>query len=200
MGRTAHTVGSPATAMLELRSDVDPEVDDLFNHWCDHHHAELLSLPGVRRARRYVQADGHRGTDRYLTVYDLDSPAVLDTPAFLDHAASGTPMPEALGPSLAYVRTVATLVARSGDISGTDELVRGLVRIDSGGPAPLADRLLNSWPGIVVGVRVFETGDGPDAPVVAFLDLSPGTFEADRALTEVVAYRLVFDGSSAATG
>jgi hypothetical protein len=189
--------------MLELQSDVDPEVDDLFNAWCDHHHAELLSLPGVLRARRYVRTDGRRGTGRYLTVYDLDSAAVLDTPTFLRHSTTGTPIPEALGPSLVYERTVATLVGSAGDISGADGLIRALVPTGSGELAPIADRLLKTGPRTVVGVRLFHAGNGPEIPVVAFLDrLSPGSFEsprrfeADSTLTEAVAYRLVFDDSS----
>jgi hypothetical protein len=182
--------------MLELASDVDPEVDDLFNNWCDHHHAELLSLPGVLRARRYVRIDGRRGTGRYLTTYDLDSEAVLDTPAFLDHRRTGTPIPDELGPSLVYERTVATLVGWAGDISGTGGLVRYLAPSNSVGRAPLADRLLKTVPGAVVGVRVFQAGEGPEAPVVALLDhRSPETFEADNSWREAVAYRLVFDGS-----
>ena len=199
MGHTTQT-DSSATAILELRSDLDPELDDRFNNWCDHHHGELLSLPGVLRARRYRQPDGRRGTGRYLTVYDLESTAVLGTPAFLDHRRTGIPMPEALGPSLVFERTVATMVGRAGDTSGADALVRGLVHDRRSGPASLADWLLETGPGPATGVCLYQPGDRPDAPLVALLDCrslgGPEAAGGADLLHETVAYRLVFDASS----
>jgi hypothetical protein len=202
VGRISHAVRSSA-ALLELRSDVDPEVDDLFNNWCDHHHAELLSLPGVLRARRYVRTDGRRGTGRYLTSYDLDSVAVLDTPAFLDHRQTGTPMPDELGPSLVYERTVATLVGWAGDISGQDGLVRGTVEDVPDRAASLAARLLTTLPGtgLAIGARVYQRRGDPAAQIVALLDCPSPLETIDsiigaQPLPSAVAYRLVFDGWS----
>lgn len=191
--------------MLELRSDIDPELDDLFGNWCNHHHTELLALHGVLRARRYVRMDGRSGVGRYLTIYDLESVAVLDTPAFLDHAKSGTPMPQALGPSLVYERTVATLIGEAGDNSGGHLMVRAMFDATPGeeGPA-LAVRLVDAGLGAAsaIGVRAFRPEGDHATTVVALLACSSTTqnIEArgDDTLADGVAYRLVFEGTTPA--
>jgi hypothetical protein len=187
--------------MLELRSDIDPELDELFATWCDHHHRELVALPGVRRARRYLRTDGRNGVGRYLTVYDLESVAVLETPAFLDHATSGTPMPPALGPSLVYGRTVAHLIGEAGDDDPGGPVVRA--RFD---PAPgeegasLAARLLGAGPGAAAAVRVFQPVADPTAELVvqvAYRSAPNLGAIADPGLADAVAYRLVFEATTA---
>ncbi|HEY6622310.1 MAG TPA: hypothetical protein VIX85_00640 [Acidimicrobiales bacterium] len=187
--------------MLELSSDIDPGLDDLFRAWCDHHHAEVIALPGVLRARRYLRADRRPGPARYLTIYDLASVSVLDTPAFLNHGRTGTPMPDVLGPSLVYQRTVATLVGRAGDISGTEVLVRAAGVRDEA--TSLAARLVVplSGAGPVTGARVFRVHDGPDDRLLVLLDCTDdaddlGTVMATGPWQEAVVYRRVFDRSA----
>jgi hypothetical protein len=59
-----------------------PAFEEEFNAWYDTEHlAERLAVPGFETALRYVCVDG---TPRYLAMYDMASPAVLDSAAYLN--------------------------------------------------------------------------------------------------------------------
>ena len=82
--------GSATPGLLLALVDVPPEIEADFNRWYDTEHIpERLAVPGFRAARRYrsVEPGGpfpsyYEGTPRYQTLYELDSPAVLDSPAY----------------------------------------------------------------------------------------------------------------------
>ena len=58
-----------------------PALEEEFNAWYDTEHiAERLAVPGFETALRYVCIDG---APRYLAMYDLASPDVLNSPAYL---------------------------------------------------------------------------------------------------------------------
>lgn len=58
-----------------------PSLEDEFNAWYDTEHLpERLAVPGFETALRFVCLDGH---PRYLAMYDLERPEVLDTPEYL---------------------------------------------------------------------------------------------------------------------
>lgn len=58
-----------------------PTLEEEFNAWYDTDHlAERLAVPGFETALRYVCQDGF---PRYMAMYDLKSPAVLDSPEYL---------------------------------------------------------------------------------------------------------------------
>ena len=58
-----------------------PALEEEFNAWYDTEHIpERLSVPGFETALRYVCTDG---APRYLAMYDLACPGVLDSPAYL---------------------------------------------------------------------------------------------------------------------
>jgi hypothetical protein len=58
-----------------------PHFEEEFNAWYDTEHLpERMSVPGFEAARRYVCISGCPG---YLAVYDMESPAVLDSDAYL---------------------------------------------------------------------------------------------------------------------
>jgi hypothetical protein len=58
-----------------------PMLEEEFNAWYDTEHlAERLAVPGFETALRYVCIDG---APRYLAMYDLARPDVLDSPAYL---------------------------------------------------------------------------------------------------------------------
>ncbi len=58
-----------------------PAFEEEFNAWYDTEHVpERLAVPGFESALRYISATG---TPRYLAMYDLASPLVLDTEAYL---------------------------------------------------------------------------------------------------------------------
>ncbi|MCO6416287.1 hypothetical protein JYK14_08910 [Siccirubricoccus sp. KC 17139] len=59
-----------------------PGFEEEFNAWYDTEHIpERLAVPGFLTGLRYMHASG--GTPRYLALYDLESAAVMDSPAYL---------------------------------------------------------------------------------------------------------------------
>jgi len=66
---------------LIVLAQPEPVFEEEFNAWYDTEHLpERLAVPGFETARRYVCLDG---APKYLAVYDTESAAVLDTPAYL---------------------------------------------------------------------------------------------------------------------
>lgn len=66
-------------------------MEEEFNAWFDEEHlAERLAIPGFRSAVRWV-ADVPRGGGKYLATYELDSPAVLSSAAYLERYQNQTP-------------------------------------------------------------------------------------------------------------
>jgi hypothetical protein len=62
--------------MLVLSNPTDPSQDETFNDWYDEHVREVLEVPGVVSATRYVLADkqlpgGEGPTRQYLVIYEL---------------------------------------------------------------------------------------------------------------------------------
>ena len=65
-----------------LFSEMTPDAtwEDRFNEWYDDEHIPLrMAVGGFRGAQRYRVG----GTQHYLVVYEMDSPAVLQSPAYL---------------------------------------------------------------------------------------------------------------------
>ena len=68
-----------------------PAVETAFNAWYDTEHVPALArVPGVLCARRYRTSAG--GT-KYVALYHLASPGVIDTPEW-KQASGSTPMPQ----------------------------------------------------------------------------------------------------------
>ncbi|MDI2125912.1 hypothetical protein [Yinghuangia seranimata] len=84
--------------LLHVRSDLPVVTDGSLAPRSDPYHGQVLRVPGVRRVRRFelagaFAASGEPGAApvsvgeppepaRFLTLYDLKHPGVLDTPAF----------------------------------------------------------------------------------------------------------------------
>ena len=61
--------------------DIDAQHAQEFNEWYNKEHlSELLSVPGILSAARY---EAIKGGPKYLACYELDSVAVMQTPAFI---------------------------------------------------------------------------------------------------------------------
>lgn len=82
-----------ANCLLIVTAEVDAEVEADWNRWYDDVHLpDALACPGVLAGRRYVTAaevsESDRGQGRrtriklYTTVYELDSPAAVETKEF----------------------------------------------------------------------------------------------------------------------
>ena len=66
--------------LLLVTMEPPPAMAEEFHDWYDTEHVpERLALPGFRNATRWVCV---QGWPRYLALYDLDSPAMLDTPEY----------------------------------------------------------------------------------------------------------------------
>jgi hypothetical protein len=71
--------------------DIPAEHEAEFNRVYDAEHFPTLSkVPGVLRAARYrLEHSSNPAMARYLTLYEIDSPAVLDSEAWQTAAAFG---------------------------------------------------------------------------------------------------------------
>lgn len=77
--------------LLLTLTEPPPAMDEEFNAWYDEEHlAERLSIPGFRSALRWV-AHVPAGAGKYLATYELDSVAVLSSPAYLERFHNPTP-------------------------------------------------------------------------------------------------------------
>jgi hypothetical protein len=66
--------------LLLAMMDVDPAIEEDFNRWYeDEHLAERMGIPGFINARRFRALEG---TPKYLALYDLESPEVLQSPPY----------------------------------------------------------------------------------------------------------------------
>jgi hypothetical protein len=70
------------TGLLMVWADIDAEHEEEYHRWYDEEHiARLLAIPGFLSAGRYVAL---KGGPRNLALYELETPEVLRTAAFLD--------------------------------------------------------------------------------------------------------------------
>jgi hypothetical protein len=81
------------TCLLIVTAEVDASVEADWNRWYDDVHLpDALACPGVRAGRRYVSSGEISESDHgqskrtrtrlYTTVYELDSPAAVETAEF----------------------------------------------------------------------------------------------------------------------
>jgi hypothetical protein len=76
--------------------DIDAQHAQEFNEWYNKEHLpELLSVPGILSAARY---EAIKGGPKYLAFYELESVAVLQTPAFTNRPR--TPWGQKVSPSV----------------------------------------------------------------------------------------------------
>ncbi|MCK9508918.1 MAG: hypothetical protein M0Q54_10820 [Pigmentiphaga sp.] len=73
-----------------VQADIPDAIAPEYNAWYDEEHLpRLVSVPGIRCARRYLASDG---SPRYLTAYDLETVDAFETPEALQ--ARKTPWTE----------------------------------------------------------------------------------------------------------
>jgi hypothetical protein len=77
--------------LLLTMTEPPAAMEEEFNAWYDDEHmGERLAIPGFRSARRWV-ADVAPGEGKYLATYELDSPAVLQSAAYLARFQNQSP-------------------------------------------------------------------------------------------------------------
>ncbi|WP_281683746.1 DUF4286 family protein [Thalassobaculum salexigens] len=116
-------------AAMAVWGDTAPEGDAEFSEWYHREHIpERVGMPGWRNGRRYRKIG--RGKHRYLAVYDVDSMACFDDPAYrhaLDHPTEWTS--RMMGHFRNFVRATSRVRFSSGEALGS---VIATVRYDPG--------------------------------------------------------------------
>ena len=99
------------TGLMMVMADVPAELEDEFNRWYNEEHiADLLAVPGVLNAARYVAINGG---PKYLACYELESPSVVDTDALQRFVKQPSPWSQRVaGNRIAtnYVRNVYQMI------------------------------------------------------------------------------------------
>jgi hypothetical protein len=73
--------------LLLFMTDIDPKLEDEFNRWYeDEHLDERMAIPGFITARRFQALEG---SPKYLALYDLESPNVLQSAAYRHAVGAG---------------------------------------------------------------------------------------------------------------
>lgn len=77
--------------LYQAEMDIPEEHEAEFNRLYDEEHIpQLMQVPGVRSCRRYrLQHASVDGKARYLAVYELDSPDVINQPEWRQAADKG---------------------------------------------------------------------------------------------------------------
>ena len=84
------------TGLLMVWADVPAEMEEEFNRWYDEEHiAELLDIPGVLSAARYVAV---RGGPKYLACYELENSQVVGGQAWQRHRENPTEWSKRMSP------------------------------------------------------------------------------------------------------
>jgi hypothetical protein len=69
------------SGLLLVMIGVDEDHEEEFNRWYNEEHfPERIQCPGFLSGRRFVSVEGE---PKYLAIYDLESPDVLESPEYL---------------------------------------------------------------------------------------------------------------------
>ena len=99
------------TGLLMVWADILADKEAEFNQWYNEEHLkERLAVPGFLSGARY---EAVKGGPKHLAVYELESPAVLESPAYKKVQANPTPWtkrcsPEVIGTT--FIRNVYTMI------------------------------------------------------------------------------------------
>lgn len=97
------------TGLLSVWNRIAPEHDAQFNAWYEAEHLdERIAVPGFRSACRYRAVEQPHA---YAAMYELDSPGVLQSPAYLRLLANPTPRTRAIMPHFLDMNRAACAIA-----------------------------------------------------------------------------------------
>ena len=131
---------SSGSGLLAVWMQVAPFLEDDLNAWYQKEHIqERLYIPGFLNARRYV----NEAERRYIALYDLDKPEVLQSEAYLTARNNPTPWTNRIMAALTEnVRNEYELVQSIGEAPGQPAPYALVVRIET---EPGDDGELNQW-------------------------------------------------------
>src|SRR5262245_48860002 len=109
--------------ILAIWNDCAPEGYDHFERWYIREHLqERVGVPGFRFGRRYEAVAG--ADRRFFAFYEVESPDVLCSKAYVDRLETPTPWTlEAMKSFRNMVRTVCDLRVAAGDLIGSHAVV-----------------------------------------------------------------------------
>jgi hypothetical protein len=111
------------TGILAIWNDIDPKGYEHFERWYNREHLhERVGVPGFHFGCRYELVSG--GDRRFFAYYEVDSPAVLTSPAYLERLENPTPWTtQSMASFRNMVRTVCDLRQSAGDLTGAYAVV-----------------------------------------------------------------------------
>jgi len=99
------------TGLLMVWADVPADREEEFNRWYNEEHLpERMAIPGFLSGARY---EAVKGGPKHLAVYELESAAVLESPAYKKVQANPTPWTQKIGPQAIgkpFIRNVYTMI------------------------------------------------------------------------------------------
>ena len=99
------------TGLLMVWADVPADKEKDFNRWYNEEHlAERLAIPGFLSGARY---EAVKGGPKHLAVYELESAAVMESPAYKKVQANPTPWTQRSGPqaiATTFIRNIYTMI------------------------------------------------------------------------------------------
>jgi len=130
---------SEGTGLLAVWMDVAAENEGDLNRWYETEHlSERMAVPGFLTARRYVSQEGE---PKFVALYDLEAPAVLQSDAYMQIRRNATPLTREVGRMLkANVRNEYELLKSIGAWDAAPYTL--LVRLET---EPAHDAELNRW-------------------------------------------------------
>jgi hypothetical protein len=142
------------TGILAVWNDRADAIADDYERWyMGEHIPERLGVPGFRTARRYEAIDADR---RFFTFYEVDSPNVLTSPAYLARLGSPTELTRTIMPNfLGMIRSLFVEKTREGSGAGGAAVV---LRYANSTPADLPRGVIASVPPAeILGARVWHS-------------------------------------------
>jgi hypothetical protein len=111
------------TGILAIWNDFDAEDLPHFERWYNREHLmERVDTPGFRFGRRYERTA--MGDRHFFAFYEVDNPAVLNSPAYLQRLENPTPWTQrTMQRFRRMVRTVCDLKAVAGNLAGSHLVV-----------------------------------------------------------------------------
>lgn len=151
--------------ILVVLNDCVPEGREAYERWyVEEHLYERVGVPGFRFGRRY---EALQGSPPFFTYYEVDSPAVLHSPVYVERIQNPTPRTTAVMPGF---REMSRTVCRKTGHPGL-RMLGGIVlvlRFDEGaGAAPDPDALQAAAQAVqehpdVLGAQVWEAEPDPE--------------------------------------
>lgn len=100
------------SAAMLLQFDIEDNAIEEHDRWHTHEHLpERLAIPGFRRGTRWLAAAGN--APRYMVVYEVESLATLESPAYLTRLNNPTPWTTKMMPHYRDMRRGLCAVAGS---------------------------------------------------------------------------------------